>query len=103
MRFEDCTGKQGAFYNKVVAGREVRSDRRVVVDPADALAVPERLLGLGVVDEGDDLGAVALGHDLVVEGALLAADRLAAQVLPFLYDAESHWPDARSDPIDESS
>ena len=44
----------------------------------------KRLLGFGVAGEGDDLGAVTLFDDLVVERALLAADRLAAKIFPVL-------------------
>ena len=65
----------------LIAGRQVRADGRIVIDPGDALAVAQRLLGFGVAGEGNDLDAIPFLDDLVVEGALLAADLLAAQVL----------------------
>ena len=71
----------------VLTGRQIGHDRAVVIDPCDALAVAKRLLGLGVADEGDDLGAVFLRYLLVIEGALLAANRLALEVHPIADDA----------------
>src|SRR4029079_632317 len=43
---------------------------RVVIEPADAIALQQRRLRLGLASEGDDLRAVLFRHGLVVPGAL---------------------------------
>ena len=77
-------GVQRHFEFVPLAGAEVGADGGIIIYPGDTLLVAKRLLGLGVAGEGNDLGAITLFDDLVVERALLAADRLAAKIFPVL-------------------
>jgi hypothetical protein len=61
----------------------------VVVEPADAVALPQRCLGFVLAPEGDNFGAVFFRHVLVVEGTLDAADLLVLELFPAREPAES--------------
>jgi len=52
---------------------EALGEGRVVIDPADAIALLQRDLRLGLAFECHDVGAVFFGHRLVVPRALNAA------------------------------
>ena len=54
----------------------------VVIDPGNALTVTQCLFGLGITDEGDNIGTILLGNLLIIKSTLLAADGLALEICP---------------------
>ena len=75
-------GVQRHFIVGVFARGQVGGNRAVVIDPSDAFLVAQRLFGFGVAGEGNDLGAVPLFNDFVIERALFAADGFVRQLVP---------------------